>query len=60
LNGALDWKNTYKKLTRSEKNTFINLISNNKVVKEDIKKVSSNKMKRLLSHYIEFNKSIIY
>lgn len=55
LNGALDWKNTYKKLTRSEKNTFINLLSNNKVVKEDIKKVSSNKMKRLLSHYIEFN-----
>ncbi|MCF6151042.1 MAG: cobalamin-binding domain-containing protein [Candidatus Kuenenia stuttgartiensis] len=60
LNGALDWKNTYKKLTRSEKNTFINLLSNNKVVKEDIKKVSSNKIKRLLSHYIEFNKSIIY
>ena len=60
LNGAFDWKNTYKKLTRSEKNTFINLISNNKVMKEDIKKVSSHKMKKLLSHYIEFNKSIIY
>ena len=52
-----DLKYNYKK---SEKNTFINLISNNKVMKEDIKKVSSHKMKKLLSHYIEFNKSIIY
>ena len=60
LNGAFDWRNNYKKLTKSERTLFLNLIANNKVTKEDTKKVSSLKMKRLLSHYIEFNKSIIY
>lgn len=51
-NGAFDWQSTYKKLTKNEEVTFVDIISKNKVAKDDVSKVTSLKLKRLLSHYI--------
>jgi hypothetical protein len=52
-NGAFDWQNIYKKLTKSEMATFVNIIGPNRFNKDDIAKLSSQKLKTLLSHYIE-------
>jgi hypothetical protein len=52
-NGAFDWQSLYKKLTKNETTTFLQIISKNKVTRDEIAKTSSLKLKRLLSHYIE-------
>lgn len=53
-NGAFDWLNLYKKLTKNEKSTFINIIArNNRFIKEDVSQLSSFKLKKLLSHYMQ-------
>jgi len=53
LNGALDWKKLYRRLGKSQKKTFLEIVSNNRVTKKDVVKQSSLRMRRLLSHYIE-------
>ncbi len=52
-NGAYDWQKCFNKLTRSETKNFVDIISTSKVDRERINRLSSQKMKRLLSHYIE-------
>ena len=52
-NGAFDWQNVYKKLTKAEMATFINIVSPNRFIKDDIARISSLKIKKLVSHYIE-------
>jgi hypothetical protein len=52
-NGAYDWQRNFDKLTRSEKRHFVDIISTNKVDRERVTKLSSQKIKKLLSHYVE-------
>jgi len=52
-NGAYDWSKLYSSLTQNQLKTFMVIVSNNKVDKKVIKTTSSQKMKNLLSHYIE-------
>ncbi|MFA4835140.1 MAG: cobalamin-binding domain-containing protein [Dehalococcoidia bacterium] len=53
LNGALDWQLTYDKLTKRERSSFLSIVSDNRVREQDISRVSSTKIRNLLSHYIE-------
>jgi hypothetical protein len=52
-NGAFDWQRLYSKLTKNETTSFLQIISKNKVTRDEISKTSSRKLKHLLSHYIE-------
>lgn len=52
-NGAYDWQKCFNKLTPSEKKSFVNIISTNRIDKEHVAKLSSAKIKKLLVHYVE-------
>ena len=54
-NGAYDWYKLYSSLTQNQRKAFMGMVGNNKVDKKVIKTTSSQKIKSLLSHYIEYN-----
>jgi hypothetical protein len=54
-NGAFDWKKNFVGLKSNERTQFIKLISTNSVNENDYRRISSIRIKRLLSHYIESN-----
>lgn len=52
-NGAADWRKKVSKLTRNEKEMLKRAISENKVTEEQISKVKSRKVKKVLDHYLD-------
>jgi len=56
-NGAMDWNNTYKKLSQNQKRWLFEATALRKFSKDDLRKTSSIKLQRLLSHYIETDRA---
>jgi hypothetical protein len=51
-NGAYDWAKRFNKLSRNERRDFVDIISSNKVDKDRVSRLSSQKMKKILAHYV--------
>ncbi len=53
-NDAYDWKKLYKSLTVNEKNVFLQIVSyrNKKIIREEIERARSLKLRKILSHYL--------
>lgn len=52
MNGALDWRKNVDGMTRTERRELTLYIQSNKVIKEDIAKASSRRVKATLEHYL--------
>lgn|GEM_PF-3118547 len=54
-NGASDWSKRYDELLPGERTQFVSIVAGNQVKRDDVCKISSLMMRRLLEHYIEYN-----
>jgi len=52
-NGAYDWQKLYKSLSNNEREFLAKSVISKNAIFEAFKKTKSNKMKKILSHYIE-------
>jgi hypothetical protein len=51
-NGALEWRKDFDKLTALQRKELLGCIHDNKVVELDVTRATSQRLKRLLRHYI--------
>jgi hypothetical protein len=55
-NGAAEWKNIFRSLTKSQMNVLMNIHSQGRVTEKHFKKTKSPRFRKLLEHYIEADK----
>lgn len=57
-NGALDWTETYRRLTENQKIELLDRLSLGKISIKDVKDTSSARLKKIYSHYIESDRLV--